>query len=257
MLPTVTTALHPAPEEERAARDAAARHGLAYAARAGRPLAAVAAASGAAALLVLSRRRAALWLEGAEHPWRPGMAALRVKRLLAGERRTVDGFLAAAALRPGDAVLDATLGLGMDALVAAAAVGPAGRVLGAEASPALAALVAEGLRCSGLEPAARIEVVSREAGALLAELPARSFDVVVFDPMFRHGRAAAPAFDLVRRLADPRPLAPETLERARRVARRWVVVKDGTPGWDLARLGLTPLPCARWAEKLYARAPAL
>jgi 16S rRNA (guanine1516-N2)-methyltransferase len=36
-----------------------------------------------------------------------------------------------------------------------------------------------------------------------------------------------------------------------------VVVKDGTPGWDLARLGLSPLPCARWAERLYARVPPL
>jgi hypothetical protein len=41
------------------------------------------------------------------------------------------------------------------------------------------------------------------------------------------------------------------------VARRWVVVKDGTPGWDLARLGLTPLPSARGAHKLYARVAGL
>jgi len=37
------------------------------------------------------------------------------------------------------------------------------------------------------------------------------------------------------------------------VARRWVVVKDGAPGWDLARLGLTPLPSARGAHRYYAR----
>ena len=43
---------------------------------------------------------------------------------------------------------------------------------------------------------------------------------------------------------------------ARRVARRWVVVKDGAPGWDLARLGLTPLPSARGAERYYARVTA-
>jgi 16S rRNA (guanine1516-N2)-methyltransferase len=33
-----------------------------------------------------------------------------------------------------------------------------------------------------------------------------------------------------------------------------VLVKDGTPGWDLARLGLVPLPSARGAKRLYARA---
>ena len=82
----------------------------------------------------------------------------------------------------------------------------------------------------------------------------RSFDVIVFDPMFRHARAEPAGFDLVRRLADPRPLSKESLARARRVARRWVLVKDGAPGWDLARLGLTPLPSARGAHRYHARA---
>jgi 16S rRNA (guanine1516-N2)-methyltransferase len=31
-----------------------------------------------------------------------------------------------------------------------------------------------------------------------------------------------------------------------------VLVKDGTPGWDLARLGLAPLPGRRGAGRLYA-----
>ena len=238
------------------ARAAATRHGLPFAPRQGRPLAEVAAAAGFDALLVLSRHRAALYLGGAEHPWRAGMAALRIKRLLAGERSTVDGFLAAAQLRPGDALLDATLGMGMDALVAAAAVGAAGRVLGAEASPALAALTGEGMGRCALPAARRVEVVHADASALLATLPARSFDVVAFDPMFRFGRAGASGFDLVRRLADPRPLTPETLARARRVARRWVVVKDGAPGFDLSRLGLIPLSSARGAHRYFARVGA-
>jgi hypothetical protein len=93
-------------------------------------------------------------------------------------------------------------------------------------------------------------------GEALAGYADRSFDVVVFDPMFRHGRAEPAGFDLVRRLADPRPLTPEALARARRVARRWVLLKDGAPGWDLARLGLTPLPSSRGAHRYYARVPA-
>jgi hypothetical protein len=35
-----------------------------------------------------------------------------------------------------------------------------------------------------------------------------------------------------------------------------VVVKDGAPGWDLARLGLVPLASARGAHRYYARVPA-
>src|SRR6266511_3491758 len=137
-----------------------------------------------------------------------------------------------------------------------AAVGPRGRVVGLEGSPVLAAWVAEGLRRLPDEAARRIEIRSGEHGGALADLPERSFDVVLFDPMFRHARAEPAGFDLVRQLADARPLSPDALARARRVARRWVLVKDGAPGWDLARLGLVPLPSARGAHRYYARVAA-
>lgn len=258
----VTTPLRPGPEEESAARAAAARHALPYAPRGNRPLARLAAEAGVDGLLLLSARKAALVVDGVEHVWSAGMGALRAKhaaRAAAGEKLPPtqrDPFTEAAELGPGDAILDCTLGLGADALVAAAVVGPRGHVTGLEAAPALAAWVAEGLARSDLEAAARVEVRCGDHAALLAELPERSFDVVVFDPMFRHPRAQPAGFDLVRRLADPRPLSPEAVARARRVARRWVVVKDGAPGWDLARLGLTPLPSARGAHRYYARLPA-
>ncbi len=252
----VTTSRQPSTSSEADARTAAVRHGVPFLERNGRALPAVAAAGQAEALLVLSPRRAALWMDGAEQAWAGGMGALRARRLAAGERSTRDGFLEAACFAPGDCVLDATLGLGMDALVAAVAVGPKGRVVGLEASAALAALTAEGLARDADPAARRIEVRRADAATLLMELAPRSFDVVVFDPMFRAPRAGAAGFDLVRRLGEARPLAAETLARAREVARRWVVVKDGTPGFDLTRLGLTPLPCARWAKRLYARVPA-
>jgi SAM-dependent methyltransferase len=253
----VTTASRTDPALAGRARAAAARHGVPYLERGARPLASLTAEAGVEALLVLGRE-AALWLEGRERRWYPGMGALRARRLLGGERGrpTADSFLAAAALRPGESVLDCTLGLGADALVAAAAVGERGRVVGLEASAPLAALVEEGLRLSPHPAARRIEVRRADHAAFLAACPDGSFDVVAFDPMFRRPRAQDPSFDLVRRLCDPRPLAPEALARARRVARRCVVVKDGAPGWDLARLGLEPLPTRRGARRLYARVPA-
>jgi hypothetical protein len=258
----VTTPLRPSPAEEADARATAVRHGLAYAPRGRRALAAALAAAGADAALLLSARAATLVLEGEERRFSPGMGALRAKRLrarLAGRAPDAterDPFLEAAGLREGDHVLDCTLGLAADAIVAAVAVGARGRVVGVEASPILAAWVAEGLRRLADEAAARVEVRAGDHAEILAGLPERSFDVVVFDPMFRHGRAEPAGFDLVRRLADPRPLASETLRRARRVARRCVVVKDGAPGWDLARLGLAPLPSARGAHRYYARLAA-
>jgi len=252
----VTTPLRPSPAEEAVARAAAARHGLPFAARGHRPLEAARAASGADALLVLSARHAALVVGGEERRWSPGMGALRAKRVAArAAGGPPDPFLEAAGIRSGDAVLDCTLGLGADALVAAAAVGPLGRVVGLEASPALAAWVAEGLARDRDPAARRVEVRAADHLAALAALPPASFDVVVFDPMFRHARAEPGGFDVVRRLGEARPLAPAAIEAARRVARRWVVVKDGAPGWDLARLGLVPLPSARGAHRYYARIP--
>jgi 16S rRNA (guanine1516-N2)-methyltransferase len=259
----VTTPLRPAPAEEAAARAAADRHALPFSPRGRRALGDAVAAAGADAALVLSAGEALLVAGGETHRWSPGMGALRAKRLrsrLAGtapEATEHDPFLEAAGLREGDRVLDATLGLGADALVAATAVGPRGRIVGVEASAALAAWVAEGLARLGDEAAARIEVRAGDHAEILAALPDRSFDVIVFDPMFRHARAEPAGFDVVRRLADPRPLSRAALERARRVASRWVIVKDGAPGWDLARLGLVPLPSARGAHRYYARVPAL
>jgi hypothetical protein len=126
-------------------------------------------------------------------------------------------------------------------------------VVALEGSPALAAWVAEGLARFADPAARRVEVRAGDHAAALAALADRSFDVVVFDPMFRSSRAEPGGFEAVRALADPRPLSREALDRARRVARRWVVVKDGAPGWDLARLGLVPLPSARGAHRYYAR----
>jgi 16S rRNA (guanine1516-N2)-methyltransferase len=258
----VTTPLSPPPDVEAEARAAALRHRLPYAPRGRRPLAAALADAGADAGLVLSAAAAVLRAGGEERRWAPGMGYLRAKRARARLRGAAsdptarDPFLDAAGIREGDAILDCTLGLGADALVAAVAAGPSGRVVGIEASPFLAAWTAEGLRRLGDEAASRIEVRAGDHAEVLEALEERSFDVVVFDPMFRHARAEPAGFDVVRRLADPRPLTREALLRARRVARRWVLVKDGAPGWDLARLGLTPLPSARGAHRYYARVAA-
>jgi SAM-dependent methyltransferase len=259
----VTTPLGPAPAHEAAARAAAERHRLPYAPRGKRSLEEARAAAGSDALLVLSPTASLLVLYGRTHRWSPGMGALRVRRLRAFragravEPGARDPFLDACGLRPGECVLDATLGLGADALVAAEAVGPGGRVVGLEASPALAAWVAEGLLRLGDPAASRIEIRTGDHRAVLPDLPDRSHDVVVFDPMFRSARPGPGGLDLLRRLADPSPLSRAALDQARRVARRCVVVKDGAPGWDLARLGLAPLPSARGAHRYFARLPAL
>ena len=66
---------------------------------------------------------------------------------------------------------------------------PGGTVVGLEASTVLAAMAAEGFRRHPSVAAGRILVVATDADSFLARTPPRSFDVVLFDPMFRHGRA--------------------------------------------------------------------
>lgn len=259
----VTTPRRPSALEETRAKECAARYALLYGPRNDSSLEEVRESLSVEALLVLSKDASELVFDGTTHRFFPGMAPLRLKWLRRGTKgETVpqtrqDPFLEACGFEPGDRVLDATLGLGADALVAAEAVGSSGEVWALESAPALAAWVDEGLRCYRDPAAARVFVKAVRHEEFLAAQPSRSFDVVLFDPMFRFARPGPGPFEVVRRLADPRPLSAATLADAGWVARRWVVVKDGAPGWDLARLGLVPLPSARGAHRYYARLLAL
>jgi hypothetical protein len=227
------------------AQDLARRFGVTAEERAGRLLPELLAAAQGAPVLVLGSRRADLYEGDRSHRASVGIAFLRVVRAQKGE---VDPLVRAAGLRGGDRVLDCTLGLGGDALVAAHAVGPQGAVMGLEADPVLAAFTAAGLKrlpAEAAEAAARIEVRRADHRAALRALPSQSFDVVLFDPMFRAPLDAGPLFDLLRARAHHAPLERDEVDEGLRVARRGVLVKDAWPGRELYRLGLEPLPSRR------------
>ena len=182
------------------------------------------------------------------------MAFLRVLRARRGE---IDPLIAHGDLRPGDKVLDATLGLGGDALVAASATGST--VIGLEQIGILAAFTQAALRRlpgHGREPGRRVEVVRADHRSWLREQPDASFDVVLFDPMFRRAGDAGPLFDLLRAYGEHAPLDAATLREAQRVARRGVLVKDAARGQELQRLGLVPRATRRSAAIAFGWAPA-
>lgn len=184
----------------------------------------------------------------------PGLAYLRLKQLDAGVRE--DMLLRRAGLREGERVLDCTVGLAADAQVAAWCVGPTGGVTALEKSPALALLVKHGLRRLPAHPrAAPLQVVHADAATYLRALPSRSFDVVLFDPMFERSRKASAAFETLRRHADYSPLTPEMLEEARRVARRAVVLKGSRYSSDFKKLGVTADPARPSATVVWATLP--
>lgn len=187
----------------------------------------------------------------------PGMAKVRIKRFESDVHlQQPDHLVQYGELKAGDSVIDATLGLTVDALVCAHTVGPTGRVVGFEASRALFLLVREGLRA--MTPFANSCAIEPEFGRALDLLRARptgSADVVLLDPMFDLPKKSSGAFELLRRHAVHEPLDEATLAEARRVARRWVLVKAGAWGREFRRLGLTAEPRSKSSPVQWARVP--
>ena len=209
----------------------------------------------AVTLLVVERGGVSLLDEEGSARWSVGLAALRLRALDAGGQG--EALVSLGGLALGEHVLDCTLGLAQDARVASRLVGRTGRVVALEASLPLAVFAAEGLRREA--PATRnaaLEIRHADFRNVLATLPEASFDVVLFDPMFSRERRAQPSFSLLRRLANLERLDAGTLELARRVARRVVLVKAPRYGPELKALGLNPERASRSAPVVWARAVA-
>ena len=234
------------------AEDSAARWGLPLLLR--RPKAPVRGLLAQAKVLVVFGEDAvSLWDREGHARGGAGLAALRLKEIAKG--RAEDPLQRLGQLAPGERVLDATLGFAQDARVAARLVGPGGRVLGLESSLPLAVFADATIRRESTPASAHIEVRHAESSSVLGEMLAGSMDVVLLDPMFGRALAAQPGFEILRRLADPSPLTPRTLDAARRVARRVVLVKAARYTPVLRSLGLRPEHASRSAPVVWARVP--
>jgi len=239
----ITTVTRPRTRERDSAQRIAAETGLPSIPRADHTLAAVAEDSGRKGLLVVEREGLALWIAGQTFRYHPNMATMRIRAL---SQHNNDGFVDALQLTAGARVLDCTCGLGADAIVAAHVVGPTGRVRTLESSALLARLVAHGMAHYTLAtppelvPAMRrIEALHADFATYLRQEADNAWDIVYFDPMFAETIDMAPGLDLVRRLATPGGPSADDVQEARRVAQRWVVMKDRLPGRSLAELGFT------------------
>ncbi|MBR0293353.1 MAG: class I SAM-dependent methyltransferase [Acidaminococcaceae bacterium] len=161
--------------------------------------------------------------------YHPGLGKVRWQRVV--QRHEKDNFLTAMDIRPGQRVLDCTVGLAADALLASHAVGESGMVVGLEASLPLWFLISQGIMLYKsklpelLQDLRRIEIIHAEASVYLKTLPENSFDAVYFDPMFRQPVRKSSEMVPLRPLAFHEPLSPETVELALRVAPR-IVIKE-------------------------------
>ena len=250
----VTTSDRIEPELARRAQLAAAEAGVPYLERTHkRPLASMLADT-AEALIVFESDAVSLVDAQGSLRFSPGLAHLRIKQLDAGVLE--DMLLRISGLREGERVLDCTLGLAADAQVAARLVGPSGAVTALEKSPALYLLARHGLETLPRHPrSCAIQVVHADAHQYLHSLPAGTFDVVLFDPMFERQRKSSIAFETLRRHADYAPLTRETVAEAQRVARRAVVIKGSRYSSDFKKLGIRPEPARPNATVLWAKLP--
>lgn len=250
MQAVITTGREHPEQHEATARALCARFGLPFSPRGNRRAEKILADAGAELLGVVGPQGLVLQRDGVRLAFSAGLAELRIKRVLAGAH---EPLVALGELRPGDTVLDATLGLGRDALVMAAA---GATVQGLEGVALLAAFAEAGLRAVGGaagKVAPRVKVTLGPHATLLAGFPAQSVDVVYFDPMFTDDVEMPPEYQLFRALADHTPLGRAEVEQALRVARRAVIVKDGPRARLVKSLGL-PLQALTFGTRVrYAR----
>ncbi len=228
----MTTSLKPDPAAGSQAAAWARRLGVRVASRSGRSIALLCREEGAEGALVISSAKPPTFVsaDGAiRYFFHPGMSLTRIRNIRKGMG---DPMVTAMQLAEGDSVLDCTLGRAADAIVASYVVGTTGRVLGVESTPLLAELTIQGLWTyeppSEAVAAAMRAIDARCADHLdtLAQAGDNSFDAVYFDPIFGEPVQASSAMQPLRPLADMRPLAPEAIEQARRVAGRSVVIKE-------------------------------
>ena len=227
----VTTSVRPDPIIEAEARACAAELHAPFVPRFGLSIADVFAQADAGRLLIAGADHLRLRdrATGTEYFFHPNLFQVRAANVLRG---APDHFLEATQLKPGDSILDCTLGFASEAGLAALVVGDTGSVTGLESVPELALVTRVGVQRFSLHSAQmtaalrRVQVVTADSAEYLPGCPDASVDVVYFDPFFEHRLSGSevsvsPLFVF----GNPDPLRAETVAEARRVARRRVVIK--------------------------------
>ncbi|MGA4720078.1 class I SAM-dependent methyltransferase [Fictibacillus nanhaiensis] len=171
----------------------------------------------------------------------PNSSMFRVKQILRGEK---DAFIEATQLNVGMKILDCTLGLASDAIVASLVAGSSGAVVGVESSRAISFVVKSGLQVWDSnseemnEAMRRIEVVYDNHYDFLKKQLDNSFDVVYFDPMFE-STISSPGIQGLKSSADYSILTEATINEAKRVASKRVVMKDNKTSSKFYDLGFS------------------
>ena len=182
----------------------------------------------------------------------PSTAHLRIKMMRAG---ATDRMIEAMNLIAGMRILDCTLGLGSDAIVSSYV--SRCEVTAVEINPLLAYVVERGLRTFDgdnrhvLEAMRRVKVLAADYIDVLRAESDGAFDVVYFDPMFRHALERSCSLNVIRLAADHRRVSTEAIAEACRVARHRVVLKENARSLEFDRLGFKNFVGGRYSPIKY------
>ena len=208
-------------------------------------------------VIVVKKDKLVLDLPTGEMFFHPNMAQVRMKRLRCGD---IDNMLEAMGGREflqNKTVLDCTLGFASDAIISSYGVGPKGKVIGLEVNPLIALIVKDGLKTylptnydlkSAMD---NITVINQDYLSFLKEQEDNSFDVIYFDPMFRHALTDSKSLNPLRQLADMRAVSHEALNEAKRVAKYRIVFKENSRSLEFSRLGFTKICGGKYAPIHY------
>jgi hypothetical protein len=185
-------------------------------------------------VLVVQRDQYTLYgADGMEYQFHPNMAIVRATNYTKTGR---DYYLEAAELKPGDTVIDCTLGFGCEAVLAAMVVGVDGQVIGLESVPELAIVTRRGMGRYNMlqkhlrEAMRRVVVLNADYREYLRKSRTRSADIVYFDPFFKETlEGAGHTVGCLAAFGNRASLDIRSVIEARRVARRAVIIKH--PKW--------------------------
>lgn len=177
------------------------------------------------------------WADGQTLAYHPGMSVPRIRHLKDGEPELLVEVLG---IQPGDTVLDCTMGMASDAVTISFALGAEGSVTALESSAVIYAVTAYGLKCwnwhqeskTMRQAMERVKPVHCDYTDYLHQLceqaawqQEKPYDVIYFDPMFERPILESSGIVPLRRDANYAPLMQETLDLARRLCRKRIVVK--------------------------------
>lgn len=175
----------------------------------------------------------------------PSLAKPRIKQ---HELYKNDSFLKALDLRPGDQVLDCTLGLATDALLASFAVGESGNITGLESEKGIVEILQLGMKNYPKDHLidwkslfARIKIVHFNYKDYLRSQADNSFDVVYLDPMFENRIGESFPIAPLREWANHQEPNIEDITEALRVSKRRLVMKAHKEDLILSELGFTSI----------------